>query len=116
MPMLSARWIMNSLPMGAPEDLRVTIAEIVAARDAGLVAPSLKTHMDYWESELGRSNFLAGDAFTAADIMMHSAVEAASSMGGAFEGRPKLKAWFDTIRARPAFARAQERGKFPESA
>lgn len=113
MPMLSARWIMNSLRMHAPEALQGPVQELVAAHDAGLVAPSLRTHMDYWESELGRSAYLAGDAFSAADIMMHSAVEAASAMGGVFDGRPKLKAWFETIRARDGFKRAQERGAFP---
>jgi len=112
MPMMSMRWVMNSLPMSAPEAIRGAVADVVAARDANLVAPSLKTHMDFWEGELGRSKYLAGNDFTAADVMMGSALDTAATTFKALDGRPKLEAWLGGLRERPAFQRAAEKGRF----
>ena len=74
------------------------------------VRPQLKLHMNYWESELQRSTWFAGEEFTGADIMMSFPVEAAAVRANALEGRPKLAAFLDRIRARPAYQRAVERG------
>ncbi|HEY2344956.1 MAG TPA: glutathione S-transferase [Xanthomonadaceae bacterium] len=73
------------------------------------VAPQIKLHLDWMESELGKSAWFAGDAFTAADIQMSYPVEAANLRAG-LDGRPRLADWLARIHARPAYQRALEKG------
>ena len=74
------------------------------------VAPQLKLHLDWMESELAKSTWFAGEAFTAADIQMSYPVEAASLRGGLDASRPKLMDWLQRIHARPAWQRAVAKG------
>ena len=70
----------------------------------------LKTHLDYLEGELAKSEWFAGPDFTAADIMMSFPLEAAASRAGLDDSRPLLMAFLRRIHARPAYKRALERG------
>lgn len=74
------------------------------------IHPNLKLHLDFQEAELGRSEWFAGSAFTAADIQMSFPIEAAAARGGLGEDRPRLRAFLEKARARPAYQRAIERG------
>lgn len=76
---------------------------------ASFVAPQLSVHLDFLESELEKSTWFAGTEFTAADIQMSFPVEAAAARGG-MGARPRLKAFLDRIRSRPAYRRAIDRG------
>jgi glutathione S-transferase len=75
-----------------------------------LVEPELTAHLNFLESELGKSRWFAGNAFTAADIQMSYPVEAAIARAGLDAGRPNLMAFIDRINDRPAYRRAVERG------
>jgi len=75
-----------------------------------MIEPNLKRQLDYMESELGRSEWFAGDQFSAADIQMSFPVEAAAMRAGLDATRPRLMAFLKKIHARPAFRRALERG------
>jgi glutathione S-transferase len=66
--------------------------------------------MDYWEGELAKNEWFAGGEFSAADIQMSFPLEAAAARGGLEQGHPKAIAFLQRIRARPAYARALERG------
>ena len=61
------------------------------------------------EDTLTAGSFLAGDALSVADIMMSFPLEAATARGGAgqFAG---IVAYLTRLHARPAYARALERG------
>jgi glutathione S-transferase len=59
---------------------------------------------------LANADWLAGAELTGADIMMSFPAEAAAARGAALNGRPKLAAWLERIRTRPAYQRALERG------
>jgi len=83
---------------------------IAAKTKAAFIAPQLRTHLDFMEGELGKSLWFAGEAFTAADIQMSFAVEAAQARGGLDASRPRLMAYLQRIHARPAYQRALERG------
>ena len=74
------------------------------------IAPALKLHLDFVESELAKSGWFAGDGFTAADVMMSFPLEAASARGGLDQSRPETMAWLKRIHARPAYQRALEKG------
>ena len=66
-------------------------------------------HLDWLDAELAERPWFAGDAFTAADVMMSFPIEAARSRAGA-EKCVSLMAWLDRCHARPAYARALEKG------
>jgi glutathione S-transferase len=73
------------------------------------VKGQLKLHLDYLEGEL-TAPFFVGDALSGADIMLSFPIEAAAARAGLGPTRPRLTAWLDRIRARPAYKRALERG------
>jgi glutathione S-transferase len=74
------------------------------------VDPQLKLHLDYLEGEIGKSAWIAGEAFTAADIQMSFPLEAAASRGGLDASRPKLHDFLQRIHARPAYQAALAKG------
>ncbi|WP_332771455.1 glutathione S-transferase [Phenylobacterium sp.] len=110
MPPLLMKLVFSRLPANAPAFLRPLVKSIAARAQAGFVDPSLKLHFDYWEGELGKSEWFAGNEFSAADVMMSFPVEAAANRGDALNGRPGLKAFLEKIHARPAYRRALEKG------
>jgi glutathione S-transferase len=75
-----------------------------------MVEPNLKRHLDHMERELTKSEWFAGDEFTAADVQMSFPVEASVQRAGLDSSRLKLMTWLKKIHARPAFRRALERG------
>lgn len=94
----------------APFFIRPVIKGVVKNVNRGFIEPQLKLHLDYMESELGKSQWFAGGEFTAADVQMSFPLEAAATRGGLDADRPKLKAFLDRIHARPAYRRALEKG------
>lgn len=107
---LLLKLVFSALPKRSPGLMRPIVNAISTKAQAGFVDPQIATHTAYWESELARSPWFAGEAFSAADIMMSFPVEAAFSRGGLGETKPRLKAWLETIHARPAYQRALDRG------
>lgn len=74
------------------------------------VMPNITRQFDFMEAELGRSAWLAGEAFTAADVMMSFPLETAAARAGLDARYPRLQAFLAAIHARPAYGRALERG------
>jgi glutathione S-transferase len=75
------------------------------------IEPQVKLHFDYLESELGKSQWFAGNELTAADIQMSFPIEAADARAGlAASGRPRLAAFLQRIHARPAYQQALAKG------
>lgn len=77
---------------------------------AAMVDPNLKRQLDFMEAELGKSEWFAGDEFSAADIQMSFPVEASAQRAGLDASRPKLMSFLKRIHSRPAFRKALERG------
>jgi glutathione S-transferase len=72
--------------------------------------PMIGNHLDFVEAELSARPWFAGDAFTAADVMMSFPLELAAHRAGGTEGRPRIAAWLDAIHARPAYRAALAKG------
>lgn len=106
---LLLKLVFTALPARAPGLLKGLVKAIATKAQAGFVDPQLKSHIDYWEAELARSEWFAGPEFTAADIMMSFPLEAGAARAGA-ASRPHVKAFLDRIHARPAYRQALERG------
>jgi glutathione S-transferase len=106
---LLLKLIFSEIPKRTPGLVRPIARGISKAVDASLIAPQIVAHTAYWESELGRSAWFASDTFSAADIMMSFPLEAATSRLG-MAGKPRIADFLTRIHARPAYARALERG------
>jgi glutathione S-transferase len=90
------------------------IARAIAGKiDEGYPDPELLRHLRFLEAELASRAFLTGESLTAADIQMSYPLEAAASRGGLDRHYPKLSAYLDRLRARPAYAKAIEKGGPP---
>jgi glutathione S-transferase len=75
----------------------------------GMIDPNLARIVEHIEAELGKGEWLAGDAFSAADILMSFPIEAAAARAGA-NGKPRMARFLERIHARPAYQRALEKG------
>ena len=65
--------------------------------------------LDVLERRLGEVPFVAGDDYSIADIAIWPDRASAFVMGAPTTERPATRAWLETIRARPAVARATSR-------
>jgi glutathione S-transferase len=107
---LLLKLIFGALPTRSPGLLRPLVKAIAAKAQTGFIDPQITQHSAYWEGELAKSPWFAGDAFSAADIMMSFPLEAGASRAPYGPDKPRLKAFLQTIHARPAYQRALERG------
>ncbi len=82
---------------------------IASKANERLADPQIRTHLDYWDSELSKAEWFAGNEFTAADIMMSFPLEAAAARAGA-KSRPMVKAFLDRIHERHAYQAALKKG------
>ena len=112
MPLLLQKLLFTMLPERIPALIRPVARMISKGALSKLVDPQLKDHLAFWESELARDGWFAGDHFTAADIMMSFPVEAGADRALDGEPTPAIARYLAAIRARPAYARALERGAY----
>jgi glutathione S-transferase len=77
---------------------------------ASFIDPQIKSHLDYIESELGKSTWFAGGRLTGADIQMSFPLEAAVARAGLDDSYPKITAFLNRIHNRAGYKRALERG------
>ncbi len=110
MPPLLLKLLFTVMPRRAPALLRPLVRKVSSQVLTSLVNPQLKQHMAFWEEELSRSTWFAGDEFSAADIQMSFPLEAAAARAGLEQGHPKAMAFLDRIHVRPAYIRALEKG------
>ncbi|MCQ4326810.1 glutathione S-transferase [Stutzerimonas stutzeri] len=111
MPPLLLKLVFDRVADGPmPFFIRPVARTIAKGAYTAFIGPQLKTHLDYMESELGKSAWFAGDDFSAADIQMSFPVEAARSRAGLDESYPQLMDFLQRIHGRPAYQRAVERG------
>lgn len=75
----------------------------------GYLNHTMKALFGYLEAELGKAEWLAGDALTGADVMMSFPMEGLS-MRGDISAYPNIDGFLKRIHARPAYKRALERG------
>jgi glutathione S-transferase len=74
------------------------------------IHPQINAHLEFVESELGKSTWLAGGRLTGADIQMSFPLEIAEALGLLDEKFPKILAYLKRIHARAGYKRALERG------
>ncbi len=72
------------------------------------VEAMIKAELDLVEAELGRSPYLAGDAFSAADVQMSFPLEFAVFAGLAGDGHLRVRDYVARLQSRPACRKALE--------
>jgi glutathione S-transferase len=111
MPPLLLKLIFDRVETGPMPFFVRPIAKGISKKvKSAFITPQITTHLDFMESELGKSEWFAGKDLTGADIQMSFPLEAATARGGLDASRPKLMAFVERIHARPAYRRALERG------
>lgn len=110
MPLLVMTLIFARIPKQVPFIIRPIARMISDGVSRVLLTPQLSDHLAFWKAELTRSDWFAGDQFTAADIAMSFPVEAGMTRFGQSGDVRVLRDWLDRIRARPAYQRALARG------
>jgi glutathione S-transferase len=94
----------------APWPISAIARRIAATVTNAFIAPNLRRHFDFVESELNAHTWFAGEQFTAADVQMSFPLEIAVPRAGLNASRPKSIAFLERIHARDAYKRALERG------
>lgn len=110
MPLLVMKLIFGRLsksPMPLP--LRPFGAIIAMGVQQKFLNPRLTSNLAFINAELGKKEWLAGDEFTAADVMMSFPLEAAEARGG-LSDYPNIVKFVKRIHAMPGYEKALERG------
>jgi len=110
MPPLLMKLVFSVLPDRAPWFVKPIVKGISDTAQKTFIDPQLKLHADYWEAELGKAEWFAGDQFTGADVQMSFPLEAAAMRAGLGKNYPKIAAFLQRIHARPAYKTALEKG------
>jgi glutathione S-transferase len=111
MPPMLLKLVFSRVASGpAPWPISVIARRIASTVDNAFIAPNIKRHLDFLESELATRDWFAGREFTAADVQMSFPVELAQARAGLDASRPRLVGFLERIRAREAYRRALERG------
>ena len=76
----------------------------------GFLDANIKRNLDYMESTLQHSTWFCGEHMTAADVQMSFAIEAAEVRTNLVNDYPRLAAFLQRVRARPAYKRALDKG------
>ncbi|MDX2306698.1 MAG: glutathione S-transferase [Hyphomicrobium sp.] len=74
------------------------------------VLPMVLVHLDYVEAELSTRPWIAGETFTAADVMMSFPIEAARTRIPGSADRRATAEWLARCHARPAYQAALAKG------
>jgi len=111
MPILLLKLIFTKIESGPlPFFVKPVAKGIVKKVNQAFTDPQSKLHFDFVEAELGKSEWLAGDTLTVADVQMSFPLEAAASRFGHGGQYPKIRAFVDRVHGREAYKRALEKG------
>ncbi|MBK9033759.1 MAG: glutathione S-transferase [Myxococcales bacterium] len=111
MPPLLVKLIASKIASAKmPFFARPIAKKIAGSLEASFVGPNLTRHLAFLEAELTGRAWFCGDELTAADVQMSYPLEAALARGGEAARTANLTRVLAAMRARPAYARAIERG------
>lgn len=110
MPLLVMTLVFNRVETASPWFIRPIAKAIAGQVRASYLGPSLAAVLGFMDAELGKSTWFAGDAFTAADVMMSFPIEAAAVRTDLRAEYPRLRVFLERAQARPAYRAALDRG------
>ena len=108
---LVMKLVFSSIPRRPMPFFAKPIARAICAKvQDQLVDPNLQTAAQFLEAHLAKNRWFAGNELTMADFQMSFAVEALLMRASELGDFPKLKAYQERMRARPAYRRAEAKG------
>lgn len=93
-----------------PFFIKPVVKQIAGRIDASFTDGELALHGRFVEQHLVSHAYFAGDAFSAADVVMQYAVEGGLVRGMFGADHPSTRAWFERVKSREAYRRAVARG------
>ena len=109
MNLLTLSLFLNRMDSRAPFFLKPFIRPVTGQVRRAYVRPNLGKTLAYIEQELGRSDWFAGDEFSAADIQMGYVMTALAARAGLGDDFPNCRRWQHQVEARPGYRRAMEK-------
>ena len=111
MPYLLMKLVFDKVRQApVPFFVKPVVKGIAAKVNKSFIDPNLKRTFDFMEGELKQREWFAGDEFSAADIQMSYAIEAAAARASLAAQYPAMAAWLERIHARAAYQRALKAG------
>jgi glutathione S-transferase len=102
------RWLFFAAGPIEAANTNKTLSVVVPPERAGMVGyGSQERALGALENQLSRSEYIAGDRFTAADVYVGSQI-GFGMMFGAIDQRPSFERYWELVRTRPAALRARE--------
>lgn len=115
MPYLAMKLVFAGLVQQAPWPLRPVPWLISRAVGALYLNPNILAEMRFIESHLGQNTWFAGEAFSAADVLIGFPMEAVAGRMAPAAQFPNIAAFVRRIRARPAYVRAMQKGGWSDA-
>ncbi len=110
MPLLLVRLIFDRIRKAPLPFFIKPVAKLLVGKvDDAFTSPQLNLHYDYINDQLNGTEWLVGDALTAADIQMSFPLEAGRTRMD-YSAYPHIDAFVRRVHARPAYLRALEKG------
>lgn len=109
MPPLLLNLIFNAIPERSPRLIKPIAKGISKQVMKSFVQPNIDRHNALIEETLAKQPWFAGEKLTGADVQMSFIIEAIKARGG-LDNLPNMKKWLNTVRARPAYKAALEKG------
>ncbi|MEJ8567163.1 glutathione S-transferase family protein [Elongatibacter sediminis] len=111
MPLMIVSLILNRIDTAKmPFFVRPIARGITGKVREGYLDQNVQRNMDFLEATLAKSHWFCGDDFTAADIQMSFALEAAAVRTNLDAGYPNLSVCLERMHARPAYKAALDKG------
>ncbi|MCJ1453235.1 hypothetical protein MMC28_003581 [Mycoblastus sanguinarius] len=111
MPIVTITFVTQFVKTAPPFPIRLLSAQIGKRIDSDFLLPQFKQHFDFLESELKAHGgpYICGPNLTAADIMMMFSVDVGVQRALKKADYPRLAAWMEKCKTRPAFQRAVQK-------
>lgn len=116
MPNLALKQVFARITKRSPFLVRPILMLIEKAVNQRYINPTLHSELDYIEQHLTDHIWLAGSEFSAADVLMTFLLEAVCVNLATRDQHPRIFAYLDRARARPAYQRAINRGQWSNTA
>lgn len=100
---------LNRMDSRSPFFIKPFIRVVTGKVREGYLDPNLARQLKFVESELGRRQWFAGEAFSAADVQMGFVMTALAARGGLDQQYPNCQRWMGQMQERPAYQRAMEK-------
>lgn len=110
MPYLAMKLVFAAIVSGTPFIVRPLVKFIFSLVNAQYLNPNIQRELDFIEKTLHKNTWLAGEAFSIADVFMGFMLEAVAGRMAKATSHPNINQYVTRIRARPAYQRAVERG------